>query len=97
MSIDQSQTQPFLKQYQQLVARTWDDPAFKARLLAEPTRTLAEQGIQFPPGVEVRMVENTDRVLHLTLPPAPAEELSDEQLDAVAAGEWRIFSCIEIG
>jgi hypothetical protein len=32
------------------------------------------------------VVENTDRVLYLTLPPPPSEELSDEQLDAVAGG-----------
>jgi hypothetical protein len=87
MAIEEAQMQDFAKRYGQLVARAWGDQAFKAQLLAEPTRALAEQGIQLPPGVEVRMVENTDRVLHLALPPKPPDELSDEQLDAVAGGD----------
>ena len=86
MAIDQVQMQEYAKQWGQLVARTWSDPTFKARLLAEPGQTLAEQGIALPPDIEVRVHENTPTVLHLTLPPAPAEELSDEQLDAVAGG-----------
>jgi hypothetical protein len=69
------------------VARTWSDPAFKARLLAEPAAALAEQGIQLPPGMEMRVYEDTAAVVHLALPPAPAGELSDEQLDAVAGGD----------
>jgi hypothetical protein len=35
--------------------------------------------------MQVRVHENTPAVVHLTLP-APSEELSDEQLDAVAGG-----------
>jgi hypothetical protein len=87
MAIEQAQTQDFAKRYGQLVARAWADEAFKRRLLAEPAAALAEQGIPVPPGVEVRAVENTDRVLYLTLPPRPSDELSDEQLDAVAGGD----------
>jgi len=87
MAIEQAQTQEYAKRYGQLVARAWGDAAFKARLLAEPAAVLAEHGIPVPPGVEVRAVENTDRVLYLALPPAPSDELSDEQLDAVAGGD----------
>jgi hypothetical protein len=86
MAIEQAQTQEYAKRYGQLVARAWSDEAFKARLLADPAAVLAEEGIPVLPGVEVRAVENTDRVLYLTLPPKPSEELSDEQLDAVAGG-----------
>ena len=86
MALDETQMQEYAKRYGQLVARTWSDEAFKQRLLAEPTAALAEQGIAVPAGVEVRVHEQTPTVVHLTLPPQPAEELSDEQLDAVAAG-----------
>jgi hypothetical protein len=86
MAIDQAQMQEYAKQWGQLVARAWGDQAFKARLLAEPAPALAEQGIPVPAGVEVRVHENSPTLVHLTLPPAPAEELSDEQLDQVAAG-----------
>ena len=87
MAIDQAQMQEYAKQWGQLVARAWGDDAFKQRLLAEPGPALAEQGIAVPTGVEVRVHENTAALLHLTLPPAPSEEISDEQLDAVAGGD----------
>jgi hypothetical protein len=87
VAIEQVQMQEYAKQWGQLVARTWSDEAFKQRLLAEPAAALAEQGIAVPPDVEVRVHENTAAVFHLTLPPKPSEELSDEQLDAVAGGD----------
>jgi hypothetical protein len=86
MAIGQAQTQEYAKQWGQLVARAWGDEAFKERLMATPAVVLAEQGIPVPPGVEVRVHENTSSVFHLTLPPEPGENLSDEELDAVAGG-----------
>jgi hypothetical protein len=76
--------QGLAKRYGQLVARAWGDEAFKARLLAEPATALAEYGVELPPGLEVRVHADTATLVHLALPPAPPEELSDEQLDAVA-------------
>ena len=70
----------------QLVSRAWSDPAFKQRLLSDPAAVLKEQGIDVGPGVEVRVVENTENVVYLALPPQPSEGLSDEQLDQVAGG-----------
>lgn len=73
--------------YGQVVAKAWQDEAFKRRLLAEPRVVLEEQGIELPAKIEVRMVENTDRVVYLTLPARPSEgELSAEELEQVAAG-----------
>src|SRR5262245_16660882 len=86
MAIDRAQIDAFAKQWGQLVARAWTDDAFKARLLAEPGPTLAEQGFEMPLGIEVKIHESTATLVHLTLPPAPSEDLSDEQLDAVAGG-----------
>jgi len=77
MAIDQAQAQEFAKQYGQLVARAWGDAAFKAHLLAEPAAVLAERGIALPPGLEVRLHEDTPTLVHLTLPP-PSEDPSDE-------------------
>jgi hypothetical protein len=84
---DQASLGPSGPRYLQLAARAWADPAFKARLLAEPAAALAEQGIEYPPGVAVEVHENTPTAVHLTLPPKPSEELSDEQLDQVAGGD----------
>src|SRR6266508_6909694 len=81
-----------VKQYGQLVAQAWRDPAFKQRLLADPKAVFAERGIGVPAGPEVKMVENTDQVLYFVLPRPPARgELSDEKLDQVAAGLVGVF------
>jgi hypothetical protein len=81
------QGQEYAKQWGQLVTRAWADEDFKRLLLAEPAAALAEQGIAVPPGVELCVYEDSATLVHLTLPPAPSDELSDEQLDAVAGGD----------
>ena len=86
MDIDQNQAQQYAKQYGQIVAKAWADDDFKARLLADPAAVLQQEGIAVPTGLEVRAVENTDKVLYLALPPKPSENLSDEQLSQVAGG-----------
>jgi hypothetical protein len=81
------------RKWGQVVAMAWSDEAFKRRLVTEPAAVLREQGMDVPPGVEVRVVENTARVQHLVLPPQPAEgELSEEQL-AQAAGGFSGCAC----
>jgi hypothetical protein len=65
-----------------LVAKAWSDDDLKQRLLNEPAAVLAEQGIDVPPGVELRVVEDTENVCHLVLPPSPAGDLIDEELTA---------------
>jgi hypothetical protein len=75
------------KKMQQIIAKAWMDEDFKQRLLTDPAAVLKEGGFELPAGMEVRMVENTDKVLHLVLPAKPAsEELSDEQMEKVAGG-----------
>jgi hypothetical protein len=58
----------FEYQWSQLVARAWADPAFKARLLADPAAVLKENGLELPPGMEIKVVEDSEKVLHLPLP-----------------------------
>lgn len=71
----------------EVVAKAWSDPAYKARLLSDATSVLKEAGIDYGPGIEVKVVENSDSVRYITLPQAPSEtELSDEQLDRVSGG-----------
>ena len=67
-----------------VVARAWRDAAFRQRLLAEPAAALREAGVQVPEGLQVRVVENAETLVHLILPARPAGDLSDEQLDQVA-------------
>ena len=78
------------KQIQKIIAKCWSDEPFKQRLLADPAATLQAEGVSIPAGVSVNAVANSDRVLHLVIPARPTE-LSDEDLDKVAAGD--VDSC----
>lgn len=69
-----------------VVARAWEDDAYKARLKADPNGVLAEEGLVVADGIELRVVENTDDVVYMTVPAAPSEELGDEALEAIAGG-----------
>ena len=53
--------------FDKVVAKAWTDPAFKAQLLADPRATLAAAGLAIPPDVTVKVVENTDKLVHLAL------------------------------
>ena len=69
-----------------IIAKAWRDPVFKAELIANPAAALKAEGIDVPAGMTVTVVENTDKQFHLVLPPKPNDELSEEDLDAVAGG-----------
>jgi hypothetical protein len=64
------------------------DPAFKAKLIADPKAALAERGLKIPEGLTIEVHENTPTVFHLVLPSTTASSaLSDDEL-AAAAGGW---------
>lgn len=69
----------------QLVAKAWADEAFKQQLLADPVAVLKAEGLTLPAGLTVKVLENTDQLYHLVLPPKPTE-LSDDNLDRVSGG-----------
>ena len=71
-----------------LFAACWKDDALKARFMADPKAVLAERGIDMPDNIDVKVVENSDNTVHITLPMAPAgsTELSDEEISAAAGG-----------
>src|SRR5690606_1982699 len=73
------------------------DEAIKTRLLREPAEVLEEYDIPLPEGVQVRLVENTDKVIHLVLPSEPpGKELTDAQLSQISAGVY-LCRCIAAG
>ena len=71
--------------FAKVIAKAWGDEAFRARLLADPTAALAAEGIAAPAGKTFAIVEDTDDTVHFVLPSRPTE-LSDDELDSVAAG-----------
>ena len=70
---------------QEIIARTWVDEEFKHRLISDPVATLKAEGATIPAGLQIKAVENTDRVFHLVLPLEPTH-LSDLELEQIAAG-----------
>ena len=76
------------KQIGQIIAKCWSDDVFKQKLMSDPKSVLKEQGIEVPPGLEIKTVENTAKVFHIVIPAKPTKnELSDEDLDKVAGGD----------
>src|SRR5262245_52546609 len=72
--------------YAKVIARAWDDAAFKAQLLANPRAALAAMEAPVPAEVRIEVVENADQIIFLDLPPYPGQtELSDEALAKAAA------------
>jgi hypothetical protein len=77
-----------LNKMQAVVANAATDPAFRARLLADPAAALAELGLAPRAGVSIKVVECTEDTLYLTLPPAGwmTGRLDERALDQVSGG-----------
>jgi hypothetical protein len=59
--------------YAQVVAKAWHDQGFQQHLLANSKKALAEHGITFPNGIELRVVKGGAKTtLELPLPEKPA-------------------------
>ena len=72
----------------QLFAACWKDEALKARFVSDPKAVLKEYNLDVPDGIDVKVVENSDSHVHITLPAPPAGhmDLSDEELSNAAGG-----------
>ena len=72
-----------------LFAACWKDEALKARFMADPKAVLKEYNLDVPDGIDLKVVENADDCVHITLPARPSghAELSDDELGNVAAGK----------
>ena len=72
----------------QLFAACWKDEALKARFMLDPKVVLKEHGLDVPDNLDVKVVENADDCVHITLPAPPAGDmdLSDEELSNAAGG-----------
>jgi hypothetical protein len=90
-----------------LIARAWKDAAFAEQLRRDP-KAAAQQALaevdpqaRLPDDLEVRVLEETPTTLYLVVPPKPegpeAEQLSDDELEAVAGGNGTIVTCFTKG
>jgi hypothetical protein len=72
-----------------IAKRAWKDEAFHKAVLADPGKVYEEHfGKPLPPGVTIKVVEDTANTVHFVLPakPAGSGELSDAELEQVAGG-----------
>ena len=71
-----------------LFAACWKDEALKQRFMADPKTVLAEYGMDVPDEMDVKVVENTDNTVHITMPAPPSghQDLSDVELSNAAGG-----------
>lgn len=71
------------------------DTALRERIDAGDCEALIAHGLPVPPDATVKIVENTDTVFHLVMPPDPNAALTDEDLEMVttAGGCLGTVSC----
>jgi hypothetical protein len=70
----------------EVVERARKDRAFRQHLLTSPNDALKTAfGVELPPGVEIQVLQETVSRFYMVLP-VEVEELSGEQLAAVAGG-----------
>jgi hypothetical protein len=75
-----------------LVLKSWQDPAFHEKFLANPARTLGEEtGQVIPAGINIHALAETGNKIYIVIPKKPAlpkteEALTEEALSQIAAG-----------
>jgi hypothetical protein len=85
----------------QLIEKAWKDAAFRQALVTDPREAVeSELGAKLPAGLQVKVLAETADTFYLVLPTnpdrAPAGQLTDEQLEAVAGG-WTGTACGSCG
>ena len=73
-----------------IIAKAWKDEAYKQKLISNPKAVFEQEfNIQFPAEIKVEVKEENLTSLYFVLPIRPeiaGQEISDEQLAAIAGG-----------
>ena len=81
----------------EIIERATRDPGFRQELIRDPRDVIGrELGVEIPPSVEIRVLEESTTTSYLVLPPAPVaagQQLSDRDLEAVAGGWTALTDC----
>lgn len=70
---------------EEIVKKAQSDKGLRKALVDNPKETLGQLGVKVPEDVEVKVVEESPKVVYLVLPVNP-DELTEEQLDGVSGG-----------
>lgn len=72
----------------EIIARAWEDDAFRAKLESNPAAALMEAGLPLPENKTIQVIVEAPDVLTLILPPSPTgtSEVNDNELAEVAGG-----------
>ena len=72
----------------QLFVACWKDEALRARFIADPKAVLNERGIPISDKIDIKVVENADDCVHITLPASPNKsmDITDDELANAAGG-----------
>lgn len=77
--------QDMIKNYANMVARTWTDPSYLQLLIANPIQTLDQAGIPTIPGAVIRVLQ-----IKLT-GIGRIEEIVDKWIDGIRTGQYDLF------
>lgn len=67
-AVTQEQIERSQKVYADIVAKYYGDSDFKAKVDANPTEVLKGEGLDVPEGAEIKLLFNSEKVLHIVLP-----------------------------
>jgi hypothetical protein len=88
-------TDDFQEAYAEILVECWSDDEFKQRFIADPVAVFKEWDIDIAEGGIVKVLEVAEEgAVAISLPPKPQgfDELSDEDLEAVAGGFFNLPS-----
>ncbi|MCF4965707.1 NHLP leader peptide family RiPP precursor [Nostoc sp. CMAA1605] len=75
-----------------LIAKAMEDSVYKQRLLTNAKAVVEEElGTSLPSDLNIQVVQQSPKQLYLLLPPEEDEELSEQELEAVAGGGYIKF------
>lgn len=81
------------RMFDSVVQEAWENPGFKAQLIADPVATLEKflgRALKLPEGKNIAFVDQSDpNTLFINIPAKPDVEdveLNEDQLDAVVGG-----------